>query len=259
MKKNLNISSISVIKNEEKKITDCINSLIDCVDEIIIIVDDSTTDNTIEIIKKYPQVKFEVVKWKGFSGTKKLALNKTNNDWIFWIDADEVVTEELKNEINEFKASEPEYVAYDIKRKAFFLGRWIKHSGWYPGFTTRLFNKKYVHFDNKNVHEGLIINGKTGRFKKDLLHFTFDTIEQYFEKLNLYTSLRAKTFFEEKKSFSIIQMVLKSVLKFIKMYFLKLGFLDGMEGFLLAFFSGVVIFVERAKLWEQKTKKGTGK
>lgn len=249
MGKELKISSVIIAKNEEANIGRCIESQLGCIDEIIVLVDDKTSDNTFEIAESFSGVRVESVKWKGYSETKKYAVSLSTNDWIFWIDADEAVTEPLKKEITGFKNSVPEFPAYSVPRKAYFLGKWIRHSGWYPGRVNRLFNKKEVAFSDNSVHEHLVINGKIGKLTGDLEHYTDPTIEHYFDKFNVYTSLAAEEMHKQGKKAAITDIILRPPLLFIKMYFLKFGFLDGIEGFILAVFSSSYVFTKYCKFW----------
>ena len=140
--------------------------------------------------------------------------------------------------------------AYTVPRLANFLGRWIKHSGWYPGRVTRLFNKKFARFSQKDVHEDLIVDGKTGNLNGNLLHYTDPSIKHYFQKFNNYTSLAAEELIKKNKKFSVSDIILRPFFIFIKMYFLKMGFLDGIQGFILAVFSSAYVFTKYCKFWE---------
>jgi hypothetical protein len=171
-----------------------------------------------------------------------------------WIDADEVITTELSKELIKFKTLSPNFTAYSIPRKAFFLGRWIKHSGWYPGRVTRLFNKHEVKFSENDVHEHLLVNGETGKLNSDLEHYTDPNIYHYYQKFNRYTTLAAEELVKRGKSFKIIDILLRPIVIFVKMYFIKLGFLDGMQGFILAVFSSAYVFTKYCKFWELKNK-----
>ncbi len=251
----MKLSSIVIARDEEKNIGRCIESQLECIDEIIVVIDERTCDRTLEIVKSYPQVKYKLTKWLGYDKTKQLAVSLAVNDWILWIDADEVITAKLCGEINEFKKNNPEYSAYSIPRLPNFLGRWIKHGGWYPGRVIRLFNKNNAVFSEKDVHEDLIINGTAGQLKNNLEHFTDPNIKHYFEKFNNYTSLAAEELNRKGKRFKVSDIILRPAFIFIKMYMLRLGFLDGIQGFILAVFSSAYVFTKYCKLWEIESNK----
>ncbi|MDR3626228.1 MAG: glycosyltransferase family 2 protein [Ignavibacteriaceae bacterium] len=248
----IKLSSIIIARDEETNIRRCIESQLGCIDEIVVLVDSRTIDKTFEIATSFKKVKCEQIKWMGYSGTKQYAAALTSNDWIFWIDADEVITTGLSDELNDFKNSNPAFEAYSVPRIANFLGKWIKHSGWYPGRITRLFNKNIVNFSAKDVHEGLITTGSVGRFNNDLQHYTDPNIKHYFEKFNYYTTLAAEELYKKGKNFNITDIIIRPLSIFIKMYILKMGFLDGIQGFILALFSSAYVFVKYCKLWELK-------
>ncbi len=250
----IQLSSIIIAKNEERNISRCIESQLECIDEIIVLVDDSTSDRTFEIAKSYSKVKCETVKWRGFAGTKQHAVSLTTNDWVLWIDADEAVTKELSSEINGFKNSSPGCSAYSFPRMANFLGRWIKHSGWYPGRVVRLFNKNKAHFNDNDVHEELIVDGGIGLLRNHLEHYTDPDIEHYFKKFNSYTTLAAEELARKGKRFRLTDILFRPPFLFFKMYILKLGFLDGVQGFILAVFSSAYVFTKYCKFWELKNK-----
>jgi (heptosyl)LPS beta-1,4-glucosyltransferase len=250
----MKVSSITIAKNEEANIARCIESLYECVDEIIILVDEESSDKTMDIVKSYPKVKCVVVKWMGYAKTKQYGVSLCTNDWILWIDADEAVTQELSKELIDFKSSSPNFTVFSIPRKAFFLGRWIKHSGWYPGRVTRLFNKHEVKFSENDVHEHLLVSGETDKLNFDLEHYTDPNIYHYFQKFNRYTTLAAEELVKKGKAFSLVDILLRPIVIFIKMYFLKLGFLDGIQGFILAVFSSAYVFTKYCKFWELKNK-----
>lgn len=250
----MKLSSIVIAKNEENNIGKCVQSQLKCVDEIIVIIDEESTDRTEDIVQSFKNVRYFKTKWQGYSKTKQHAVSLTTNEWILWIDADEAISDKLQIELNEFKNTQPAFNAYSIKRRAYFLGRWIKHSGWYPGRVTRLFNKKFVSFSENGVHEHLIVNGETGELKNDLEHYTDPSIHHYFEKYNRYTSLAAEEMFDRHKKFSLTDITIRPISLFIKMYFLKAGFLDGIHGFILAVFSSAYVFTKYCKLWELNRK-----
>jgi glycosyltransferase involved in cell wall biosynthesis len=252
----IKISSIIIAKNEEANIGRCISSQLECIDEIIVLVDEKSEDKTLEIVKSFTNVKCYVVKWMGYSKTKEYAVSLASNEWIFWIDSDETITKELCDEINLLKKKDILFSAYSFPRKANFLGRWILHSGWYPGRVTRLFNKNKVSFSEDAVHEHLVVNGKIGELNSDLEHFTDPSIHHYFNKFNNYTSLAAEELYNNSRKFSLSDVLVRPPFLFIKMYFFKRGFLDGLQGLILALFSSAYVFTKYCKLWELKIKKG---
>jgi glycosyltransferase involved in cell wall biosynthesis len=245
----MRISSIIIARDEELNIGRCIDSQKECIDEFIVLIDNRTGDRTEEIVKS-KNVYYELVEWKGYVKTKQYAVTKASNDWIFWIDADESLTTDLSNEIINFKNKQPEYIAYSFPRKAFFLGKWIKHSGWYPARVTRLFNKKSVRFSENQIHEGLIVDGAIGRLNSDLEHWTDPTIEHYFKKFNNYTTLAAEELLKQNKKAGLTDILLRPAVIFVKMYLIRFGFLDGIHGLILAVFSSAYVFTKYCKLRE---------
>lgn len=259
MNHKLKISSVVIAKNEELNIGRCIQSQLECIDEIIVLVDIDSSDNTFEIVNSYPKIKCERVKWNGYAKTKQYAVAKASNEWIFWIDADEVITPDLCTELKDFKNSEPLHTAYSVPRLANFLGRWIKHSGWYPGRVNRLFLKDKASFNENEVHEDLKINGTIGQLKNNLEHYTDPTIKHYFKKFNNYTTLAANELDKNGKNFSTLDIILRPAAIFVKMYFIKRGFLDGIQGFILAVFSAAYVFTKYSKFWELTKRKSKNK
>lgn len=247
------MSSISVIiitLNEERNIEECLES-VKWADEIVI-VDSHSADRTRDIAAKYTNKIFEM-DWQGYSAAKNFALEQTSSDWILWIDADERVTDELRKEINNTIEGNTEFDGYEVPRMAYFLGRWIKHCGWYPGYVLRLFKRGTAKFDNSNVHEGLQFENPRGRLQHDLLHYTDRNIEHYYTKFNRYTSLAIDDLAARNKKYRISDLLFRPLFAFFKMYILKRGFLDGIQGFLLCVFSANYVFTKYAKLWERET------
>ncbi len=248
------ITSVTIALNEANNIERCIKSLIGVADEIIVLIDNKTTDLTEKILASVPEVKYSLVEWQGFSKTKQLAIDMASNNWILWLDADEELSDELKAEINSIKNAVPDFQAYSIPRRAMFLGRWIYHSGWYPGYVTRLFDKTSVQLSDSAVHEHLLLKSCSGKLKSDLNHYTDPSIFHYFSKFNNYTTLAALDLNKYKKKYRISDLLIRPPFLFIKMYILKAGFLDGLQGFILSIFSSLYVFTKYAKLWEQQYK-----
>ena len=231
----------------------CLESLKTCVDQIFVVVDKNSTDKTLEIVQA-SGVDYEIKEWASFAAAKKYALSKVKNNWVFWVDSDEVLTPGLQEEIRKFKESEPAFHVYKVARRAFFLGKWIKHGGWYPGLTARLFDKSCVSFNDNDVHEGLVFTGETGTLNNDLEHYTDLNIKHYYQKFNNYTSLAAIELMKKERPFKMADLLIRPPFAFVKMYFIRLGFLDGIQGFILAVFSANYVFTKYAKLWELKEK-----
>lgn len=250
----MNLSAIIIAKDEEKNIRHCLESLHGVVDDIVVLIDSRTSDKTQQIVMEFSGINCEIVDWKGYGATKNYAISKTKYDWVLWLDADEKLTKALADELNDFKNSIPAYNSYYIARRSYFLGKWIKHCGWYPDYVLRLFNKNYARFNEKPVHENLIVEGKSGYLKNDIIHNTDPTINHYFEKFNLYTSLAAEELCKKNVNISLVDMLLRPIFVFIKMYILKLGFLDGLHGFILSIFSSFYVFTKYCKAMELKNK-----
>ncbi|MCF8240428.1 MAG: glycosyltransferase family 2 protein [Melioribacteraceae bacterium] len=255
MSKIHKISSVILAKNEEKNIRRCIESQLKCIDEIVVIVDESSTDKTLEIVKSYKDAKYIITSWKGYAQTKQEGVDGCSNDWIFWIDADEELTDELIDEINDLKNNDTNHSAFSVARRAYFLNKWIKYSGWYPGRVTRLFNRKNALFKILQVHEELDVSGTTGKLKNDLNHFTDPNLEHYYDKFNRYTSLAAIDLRSKNKKFKLVDILIRPTYLFIKMYILRRGFLDGLHGFILAVLSANYVFTKYCKLWELDNNK----
>lgn len=242
------LSVIIITHNEESNIVDCLRS-VSWANEIII-VDSQSTDRTVELAKQFTQ-KIFTTEWKGFAAAKNFALQKVVNEWVLSLDADERVTPELSFEINRvITDNSNNIVGFEIARRAYFLGKWIKHCGWYPGFVTRLFKSSAVKFNEMRVHEKIEITGDVGRLQYDLLHFTDDTLFQYLEKFNRYTSLAAEDLVEGGKKSTFFDILIRPPYLFLKMFLIRFGFLDGMHGFVLSLLSANYVFVKYAKLRE---------
>lgn len=249
------ISAILITRNEEHNIEECLSS-VSWVNEIVV-VDAGSSDTTVAKAKEFTK-KIFVRPWEGYGAAKNFALSQASSEWILWLDADERVSEALKEEIQKvLTLHESKTVAYSVPRKANFLGRWILHCGWYPGRVTRLFRREHGRFTESRVHERLEIQGQEGELTSDLLHYTDPSLSRYFEKFNKYTSLAAEELVDEGRRFSFSQITLRPVWTFIRMYFFKLGFLDGLQGFVLCILSSCYVFTKYAKLWERRIRNPT--
>jgi len=247
----MKLSVVIITHNEEINIRRCLES-VSFADEIII-VDSFSRDTTVKLAAKYTSNIFKR-EWEGFSKQKNFGINKARNDWVLSLDADEVLSEELKQEINSLER--PGCEGFYIKRKPYFMGRFIKHSGWYPDWQLRLFKKNSGKFDeNRLVHEGILLKGRKCFLKHELLHFPYRNIGGYFEQFNKYTSLAAQQYIREGRKFTKAKLILNPPVTFLKHYFLKRGYRDGFAGFCISVLSSTYNFVKYAKLWELTGRK----
>jgi glycosyltransferase involved in cell wall biosynthesis len=248
------LSSLSVIvitKNEERNIEDCLNSVRWA--QEIVVVDGGSQDKTLKLAKKFTKKVF-VKPWEGYGASKNFALEQCTGSWILWLDADERVTEELGKEIQALTDQHTTPLSvYQMPRKAYFLGKWIRHCGWYPGYVPRLFKKGAGRFSENKVHERFEFAGAVGKLQSDLLHYTDPNLWHYFEKFNRYTTLAADEMMEKRTLFRVSQLIVRPVWVFVRMYVVKLGFLDGIQGFILSVLSSCYVFTKYAKLWELST------
>ena len=217
------ISVIILTKNSEKYLEKVLKS-VEFADEVII-YDSGSKDRTLEIAKKFKNIKIFIdTNWEGFGKQKQKAVEKATNKWVFVLDSDEVFTKELENEIKEI-IKNPIYDAYKVARLNNFFGKWIKHCGLFPDYSIRFFNKKKCKFNENIVHESVECEN-VGVLKNYFLHYAYESIEEFIDKQNRYSSLGAKP--------NKIKAIFSPFWTFFRIYFLKLGFLDGWAGFVIA-------------------------
>ncbi len=246
------LSIVIITKNEEKNIRRCLES-VSWADEIVV-VDSGSWDGTIDICKDY-NCKVIRTDWLGFGKTKQLAVNSASHNWVLSIDADEEVTVELENEIKKVLSSDKNENGYHIKRCSFYLGKMIRYCGWNTDFPLRLFNKEHGNFNDSILHESVSVHGTVERITASLRHYTYTSITSHIERINRYTSLGAKQDFEKGKRTSPLGAAFRGLFKFLKMYILQRGFLDGREGFVLSVISGYGVGLKYFKLWELARRK----
>jgi len=242
------ISAIVITLDEESHITECLNTLKWCSE--IIVVDSNSSDMTLEYAAKFTNKIISTDETR-YGRKRNIGIQAAANDWILWVDADERITPELQAEIQEvLRHPANNLTGYMIKRQTFFIGKSIRHCGWYPDYSLRLFRKSLnVRFTDVRVHEKLIYSGKVGKLRSEICHYTDTTLEHYLNKQNKYTTLAALDLKENHKITSRAGVVIRPVLTFFKMYFIQLGFLDGFTGFLLCVLSSVSTFNKYSKLY----------
>jgi glycosyltransferase involved in cell wall biosynthesis len=216
----------------------------------LVVVDSKSTDKTVELARGFTPNIF-VTDWMGYGVAKNYALERATNVWVLWVDADERVPPELAKEIQQIiRDNLSGHNAFEMARRAFFVGKWIKHCGWYPGYVVRLFKKNAAKFNSAKVHEKLNYDGSLGRLTNDLIHYTDDNLFHYVSKFNRYTSLAAEELLQRGRRATLYDLLVRPPYLFLKMFFFRLGFFDGMHGLTLSFLSAAYVFTKYAKAWE---------
>jgi len=248
----LKVSVFVLAYNEKDKITDCLES-VKWADEIVVL-DSFSTDGTAEICRRYTD-KIIQKKFEGFGKLRNAAVAACSNDWILSVDADERVTQELKEEVLGLLARGPDADAYYVPRKSHFMGRWIKHCGWYPDYRQpQFFNRTKMKYTEQLVHETFELNGKLSHLKGHALQYPFLNLDQYLRKMERYSSLRAEEMFKDGRKFSVFNAAVNPAAMFFRMYVAKLGFLDGVHGLILSMLYGYYTLLKYVKLWEKQTQ-----
>ena len=248
----MQLSVVIITHNEEANIGRTLTSVQSLVSDgkgEVIVVDSGSTDRTVEIAKSFGAKVF-VEEWKGFAAQKNSVIDKATGDWILSLDADEEVSRELAQELSKLSGTEPPQ-AYLLPRKNFFLGRWIKHGGYWPDPKLRLFRKGAASFEARKVHEDARLrSGIAARLHQPLIHHSYPTLSDYIEHMNRYSSLGAEMAVAQGKRGSVIDIVLRPWATFVYNYFFRLGFLDAREGLLLHLYHAVYVSWKYAKTWE---------
>lgn len=228
------LSVLIITYNEEKHIVKCLESIKNIADEVIV-VDSFSTDATLEICKKYEALVVQN-KFCDFSSQRNFAIALATKSHVLFIDADEVLSEELAAEIASLKKTGFDQEVYTINRLTNFCGKWIKHGMWYPDKIQRL-TKQGIGYWTGEVHENLtfITNPTKGFIKGHLLHYSYDSVGQLVDKLEKYTTIQSRQMFKQNKKATWIKIYINPIWAFISGYFIKLGFLDGWQGLIIQY------------------------
>lgn len=238
--------------NEERKIERCLKSITWC-DEIVV-MDSLSTDGTLEICRKYTD-KIYQHEWLGYVGQRNLVRSFATHQWILFLDSDEEISPALRDEIiAEFEKGSGEYVGYEFPRQVYFAGRWIRHGEWYPDVKLRLFKKSVGRTEGQEPHDRVVVMGKVKRLRSPLWHYTYDDVRDCIDTLNRFSSITAQQRFVQGKRFVWTDVFIRPMLRFLKGYVLKLGFLDGAHGFMIAYINAFGVFAKNCKLWEAELR-----
>ena len=244
----MKISVVIITYNEADRLEAALKSVREVADEIVI-VDRHSTDNTAKIAKKFTD-RFYYRDWTNYADQKNFANSKAGMPWILSLDADERMSPSLRQEILELKKEDPSVSAFSMPRQASYLGRWIRHSGWYPDRKIRLFQKDKAHWEGAYVHESLEVEGEVKKLQGVLQHFTYRNISDHVRRLDTYAGLGAQKLYAEQKRCRWYHLLLLPFFGFLRAYVWKCGFLDGMAGFVIAIMQGYGIFIRYARLRE---------
>lgn len=251
----MKISACLITFNEEANIADAIDS-VKWADEILI-VDADSTDKTREI-SRAKGAKVIRQKWHGFSRQKQFAVDNASNNWIFSLDADERVSDKLRNEILSLKKLPETDLAdgYKIPRLSFYMNRPIKHGDWYPDWQLRFFDRRNAKWKEAIVHESVEVNGEIYRLSGDILHYSIENAAYHHRLIGeRYAPLSAEQMFKNGRRTSKIKLATAGFTTFVKNYFLKFGFLDGIPGFCIARFAAHHSFLKHLLLWEMQSER----
>jgi len=247
------ISAVIITFNEENNIADALESVA-WADEILV-VDSESTDSTREICEKAGATLL-VRKWVGFSAQKQYAAEQAENDWIFSLDADERVSHELRTEVLGLKTRTNKADGYKIPRLSIYMGREIRHGGWYPDWQLRFFDRRKARWKDVSIHESVVTaeGAKTARLRGEIIHYTVESAEHHHRMIGeRYAPLAARQMFDNGQRTSPLRIVFAGWSAFIRTYFIKAGFLDGTPGFVIANFAGHHAFLKHLLLWEMQS------
>lgn len=253
MANRIRLSVVIITFNEERNLKRCLESVKDVADEIVV-VDSYSSDQTKAIALSYP-VRWIEHPFEGHIEQKNYALQQASNDHVLSLDADECLSEALVSHIKAIK-EDCRYDGYVFNRLTNYCGKWIRHSGWYPDRKLRLWDRKKGQWGGTNPHDKVVMQkgASITMIKKDLLHYSYYTISDHLKQVNLFTGIAAKAAIRNGKSSTVIHILLSPLIKFVKCYFIQLGFLDGYYGFVVCRISAHASFYKYLKIYELRKK-----
>jgi len=246
----VNRLSVTIIAwNEEERLRACLESIA-WADEIIVL-DAESTDKTVQLAREFTD-KIWVRPWPGFAAQKNFALAQANGEWVLSVDADERVTPELRERICRILRSNGPADGYSIPRKNIFWGAWVRHGGLYPDYQLRLFRRAAGRFVDSAVHESVLVEGHVETLAEPMLHHSYRGLEDFVARSNRYSTLAAHQIVSRGGRPGLGALVLRPLGRFLSMYVLHAGFLDGWRGFVLAVLYANYVFLRTAKAWEAR-------
>lgn len=246
----MKISAVIITYNEAHNIDRCLSSLLSVVDELIV-VDSFSDDETENICKKYG-VKFIQHIFEGHIEQKNYAVSQTNYDYVLSLDADEALSETLQKSILSIKTTLDYYDAYSMNRMTNYCGQWIKHGGWYPDCKIRLWKKARGKWGGLNPHDKIIILNRNSlkHIEGDILHYSYYQIAEHYKQADKFATIAASAYYKSGRRSSIFHISISPLMKFIRNYILKLGFLDGKFGFTIAKISAIETYWKYKRLYK---------
>jgi len=241
------VSVVIVTRDEEENIKEAIETVRDFSE--IVVIDSFSSDRTVEICRRYTEKVFQE-EWRGYAKQKQAGIDRASLPWVLILDADERLTPELKSEISQ-ALSDNRCSGFYVPRKNFFLGRWIRRGGWWPDYTLRLFKKDRAYMEDREVHEKVIVKGKTGYLKNPVEHHTSKSLSDFLSKMEAYATLSAREMEKEGHKPRFLSLALRPLMTFLKMFLLRRGFLDGAYGLILSLIYSYYTFLKYAKAWER--------
>jgi len=244
----MDIAAVIITLNEEHRLEPALKSLAGLVKEIVV-VDSYSSDETVKIAKRYTGKVYKR-KWTNYADQKNYADGRASCPWILSLDADERVSPELREELLGLRGADPDCAGFSIPRRVYYLGRWIRHSGWYPDRRVRLFRRDAGRWEGEYVHENLVVAGRIEKLRGAIHHFTYRDIADHMARINKFSELGAQKLYARRKKCRWYHLLFLPSARFLKSYILKGGFLDGFAGLVIAVLNGCSVFVRYAKLRE---------
>ena len=247
------ISSCIITLNEEENLRDCLTS-VGWTDEIAV-VDSGSTDRTLEIAREFTD---RVIhhEWHGINAQRNYALTEASHEWVLCLDADERITPELRDEIKRRLETEADTTqGYRVRRRTYFLDRWILHGGWYPDWKIRLFRKSKSRFVGMDPHDLPQVDGAVRDLAGEIVHYSSPDLSRFLRKIDSFSGTVARNWAKEGERFRLIEMLVRPPWKWVETYLLKRGFMDGVPGLIISVGSAYYVFLKYAKLWELQRRK----